>query len=124
MRVKMRTKYHIRHRTHLFVCGLNIVCCSSSIAVKKSIIAFWPGVFAAESAAADELAPAGGVDNDAVRYVYEQYQLRLFEVERTLLGRLGWGFDTQLGIPFSGLLLGLVFNPILLEVGIVQILLE
>ena len=52
---------------HLFVCGLNIVCCSPSIALKKSIMAFCPGVLGAVSAVLDELASGGCGVEDAER---------------------------------------------------------
>lgn len=65
---------------YLFVCGLNMVCCSSSMAEKKSIKAFCPGVFVLES---DEELASGAFGIGATLRIVNNVVQMLYGLRRT-----------------------------------------
>lgn len=105
---------------------MNIECCSSSIVVKKSIIAW--GVLPRSEVAPldDEAAGCAGVAGFAsgAKGMFRLCYLRreLSNDKQTWLGFRG-RLDPILGIPICDLLIGLVLDPILFKIGIIEIFL-
>ena len=94
------------------------------MAVKKSTIAFCPGVLGAVDSAALDGPACAGIGEGALGCSVVRYRRYHTDGRHTFVSGLGGGLDAQFRVALGGLLLCLVLYPVLLKIGIIEVLLE